>query len=87
VKRRKPIAHTRPPEAARLYAAWRAAERDADVLRNVDLVEAELRASRAWRAYLYVLGLASGGPNRPAEPAALSDREVPEDLTWMHQSD
>ena len=86
MKRRKPIAHTTPPEAARRYAAWRAAERDVDVLRNVDLDEAEGRATRAWRAYLEVLGIGSG-PNRRAEPAALSDREVPDDLTWLHHSD
>ena len=87
MKRRKPIAHTTPPEAARLYAAWRAAERDADLLRNVDLDEAEQRASRAWRAYLSVLGSASGGPNGRAERAALPHGDVPEDITWMHYSD
>ena len=87
MKRRKPISHTRSLDAARLYAAWRAAERDADVLRNVDLDEAEGRATRAWRAYLEVLGMASGGPARRAEPAGLSDGQVPEDLTWMHHSD
>ena len=59
MKSRKPIAHSTPPEAAPLYAAWRAAARDADLLRNVDLDEAERRASRALRAYLEVLGIGS----------------------------
>ena len=87
MKRRKPIAHPTPPEAAHLYAAWHAAERDADLLRNVDLVEAEQRASRALRAYVDVLRSASGGPKGRAEPAALANREIPEDLTWMHYSE